>query len=128
MKRKNLRLPCGSALDSAIGPLFLLVLLVVSSFTSIVTELDAWRQVSSVAESIFIMIARPAAFDAVVESSTEVLEYQDIPVKSALATLFDDAQTARPGIGVMNSIRTEPHPRQIHNSRAVRPRGPPASG
>ncbi len=128
MKTNKRRQHCRSSRTLAIGPLFLLMLLIVSSFTSIVTELDAWRHISNLAKSILIVIATPATFDAVVESTTEGLESQDSPVKIALIKLCDDTQTVRPGIDDLHSVRYEPPSRQIRTCRADRPRGPPGSG
>ncbi len=129
MKTNTLRHHCVSVRDSAVGPLFLLMLLAVSSFTSIVTELDAWRQVCSVAESIFVVIARPATLDAVVESAIEALAGQETLVKNSLfKTVVDEAQAALVCLGSLNSIRQEPPHQQTPVSSSDRPRGPPAPG
>lgn len=129
MENHRLRHHSGSVRDSAIGPLFLLMLLAVSSFASIVTELDGWREVRSVAESLFIVIAHPAALDAVVEPTAEAIEGQAPSARNTLLkAIVNDAHTALVCLGPLSPALREPPPRLAPACCSDRPRGPPASG
>lgn len=102
------------------------MLLLVSSFTSIVTELDVWQQVGKMAESIFVTIARPATFDAVVESNAKVLEDQEYPLRGTFLKIEHEAYRATVCSYTLHTEKYEPSPRQTPSGHADRPRGPPA--
>jgi len=103
------------------------MLLAVSSFTSIVTELDAWRQVCNLAESIFVVIARPAILDAMVESSAETLEGNPASNRNIFFKPIDHAVLENlVCLDMLNPAPHKPPPRLAPVCRADRPRGPPA--
>jgi len=126
MKTPTIRKHSESVRDSSIGPVFLLMLLAVSSFTSIVTELDAWDHVCTVAESILVVIARPATYDAVVDSPHERNETQESITKHTfLQTVVNGEPVTLVCLGNQLPVRHEPPPRQIPAGCSDRPRGPP---